>query len=64
MASICPPEPDNLMAQAHEIALPDRGDGVACALRDSFKGVTDDIPGDMMALLAAIDLRRAFSVRD
>lgn len=64
MATICPPDPKFVMAPAHEIALPDRGDGVACALRDSFKGVNNDIPSDMMALLAAIDLPRAFSARD
>jgi hypothetical protein len=64
MATICPPDPYFVTAHAHEIALPDRGDGVACALRESFKGVGDDLPADMMALLAAIDMPRMFSARD
>lgn len=60
----CPPDPDDVPARSHDIALPDRSDGVACALRDSFEGMSNDIPNDMVALLAAIDLPRAVSVRD
>jgi hypothetical protein len=48
----------------HAIALPERGDGVACALRESFWSTGDDVPADMMTLLAAIDMPYAFSVRD
>lgn len=64
MATMCPLDSDDVMAPPHQIALPDRGDGVAYALRDSFRGMTNDIPTDMIALLAAIDIPHTFSVRD
>lgn len=44
-----------LTAHPHDVALPYRGDGVACALRDTYAPDHDQIPGDMLMLLAAID---------
>ena len=43
------------MANPHEIALPYRGDGVACALRQTYQTDEDSIPTDMLILLTAID---------
>ena len=43
------------MANPHEIALPYRGDGVACALRQTYQPDGDSIPTDMLILLTAID---------
>ena len=43
------------MANPHEIALPYRGDGVACALRQTYQTDDGHIPTDMLLLLTAID---------
>jgi hypothetical protein len=44
-----------LTAHPHVVALPYRGDGVACALRATYIPDDDCIPNDMLALLIAID---------
>ena len=55
MATQFPPAPAILMANPHEIALPYRGDGVACALRQTYQTDDGHIPTDMLLLLTAID---------
>lgn len=55
MATQYPPAPEVLTANPHEVALPYRGDGVACALRQAYQPDDDHIPTDMLRLLTAID---------
>ena len=43
------------MPDPHEVALPYRGDGVACALRQTYQPDDDHVPPDMVRLLSAID---------
>ncbi len=44
-----------MTAHPHQIALPYRGDGVARALHDAYDADDKGVPGDMAALLAALD---------
>ena len=44
-----------MTAHPHQVALPYRGDGVARALHDAFDADDKGVPGDMAALLAALD---------
>jgi hypothetical protein len=55
MATQYPTAPEALTALPHAVALPYRGDGVACALRATYIPDDDCIPNDMIALLIAID---------
>jgi hypothetical protein len=55
MATQFPTAPEALTAHSHEVAMPYRGDGVACALRATYRPDDDGIPPDMLRLLATID---------
>jgi hypothetical protein len=55
MATQYPTAPEALTAHPHDVALPYRGDGVACALRQTYQPDEDHVPLDMLRLLAAID---------
>ncbi len=55
MATQYPTGSEAMTAHPHDVALPYRGDGVACALRQTYVPDDDHIPNDMLALLIAID---------
>jgi hypothetical protein len=55
MATQYPTAREALTVRPHDVALPYRGDGVACALRQTYAADEDHIPLDMIRLLAAID---------
>jgi hypothetical protein len=55
MATQYPPAREVLTVDPHEVALPYRGDGVACALRQTYQPDDDHVPPDMLRLLSAID---------
>ncbi len=51
------------MPSPHAVALPYRGDGVACALRQTYQPDDDPVPPDMLRLLSAIDESHVVSGR-
>ncbi len=55
MATQYPTGSEATTANPHDVALPYRGDGVACALRQTYQPDEDHVPADMIALLAVID---------
>lgn len=63
MAKQYPTAREALTVRSHRIALPYRGDGVACALHQTYQADQDDLPLEMIQLLAAIGDRRIVSGR-
>ena len=55
MATQYPTAREALTVHPHDVALPYRGDGVACALRQTYATDEDHVLLEMIRLLAAID---------
>lgn len=47
----------NAHARMEDIAMPYRSDGIACALRKTYRAEIDHVPADMLELLIALDSR-------
>lgn len=58
MALRPPPAYQASKSYLHEVALPERGDGIARALQISYPPKHGRLPADMLRLLAEIDAPR------